>query len=195
MAEDTQVRHEGLLGATFTDGGVGSGYAEGRVLVVRIGERDLGPEEFHVRPDAEVIGWVMSCSCGWRGEQWWRAVEPADQDVRLRRVYSEHPSPPLEVIDEPTSAEYRDHIRPVRDAVLAELSAGSGEDESRLLATVGRARELGAEWPDIAAAAGTTVQAAYDRWRDAPVQVFTGRHGAELAALARLVGDARPDVA
>jgi hypothetical protein len=193
MAEKVHVRHEGLLGATFADGGVGSGYAKGKVLVVRIGQRDLGPEEFHVRPDAEITGWVMSCSCGWRGEQWFRAAEPRDQDLRLRRVYSEHPSPPLEVIDEPASAEYRDHIRPFRDALLAELTAGRLEDESRLLAVVGRARELGAEWTDIGASAGMTAQAAYERWRDAPMEVFTGRHAAELAALARLIGDEPAD--
>ncbi|HEV7962948.1 MAG TPA: hypothetical protein VGP57_10475 [Actinoplanes sp.] len=194
MAEQAYVRHEGLLGATFADGGVGSGYAKGKVLVVRIGRRDLGPEEFHVRPDAEITGWVMSCSCGWRGEQWLRAAEPADQDLGRRRVHSEHPSPPLEVIDEPASAEYREHIKPFRDALLAELAAGRLEDENRLLAVVGRARELGAEWTDIAAAAGMTAQAAHERWRDAPMEVFTGRHAAELAALARLIGDGPADV-
>lgn len=194
MAE-AHVRHEGLLGATFADGGVGSAYAKGKTLVVRIGRRDLAPEEFHVRSDAEITGWVMSCSCGWRGEQWFRAAEPGHQDLRLRRVYSPHPSPPLEVIDQPASAEYSDHIEPVRDAVLAELTAARVEDESRLLAVVGRARELGAEWTDLAAAAGTTPQAAYDRWRDAPMEVFTGRHAAELAALARLIGDEPADAA
>jgi hypothetical protein len=184
-----------LLGATFADGGVGSGYAQGRTLVVRIGRRDLEPEEFRVRPDAEITGWVMSCSCGWRGEQWYRAEEPGHQDLRRRRVYSPHPSPPLEVIDQPASAEYGDHIKPVRDALLSELAAWRFVDESRLLAVVGRARELGAEWTDIAAAAGMTRQAAYERWRDAPMAVFTGRHAAELAALARLIGDEPADAA
>jgi len=119
MAEKTHERHEGLLGATFADGGVGSCYANGKVLVVRIGPLDLAPEDFQVRPDAEVTGWVMSCSCGWRGEQWVRATDQADQDLRLRRVYSPYSSPPLEAIDEPAGGQYSDHIKPFRDALLA----------------------------------------------------------------------------
>jgi len=173
------MRHEGTLGATFADGGVGAAYAAGKVLVVRVGERELEPDEFEARPEDEVTGWVMACSCGWRGEQWHRADVT---DVSRRRAYSPWPSPPMDDIEEYTSAEYQDHIAPIRAEVLAEISVSATPE------LVGRARELGAEWPEIAAAAGLTTQAAHERWRDAPMQVFTRRHGAELAALARLAG-------
>ncbi|MDR7275077.1 hypothetical protein [Catenuloplanes atrovinosus] len=177
------MRHEGLLGATFADGGVGAGYAEGKVLIVKLGDRDLEPEEYHVRPDNEITGWAHVCSCGWRGTHWRRAATPRDQDLPARRVWSPHPSPPMDTIDLISGHEYGEHIAPVRDDVLASLPHLPAD---RALTAVGQARELGASWTDIATAAGLTPEDAHARWQHAPVQVFTRRHGAQLAALTRL---------
>ena len=191
MAVKGYVRHDGLLGATFADGAIGSGYANGQVLVVRVGEHDLPPDKFYGRADTEVTGWMMVCSCGWRGTHWLRAASPAEQDLDRRLVYSAHPSPPMDAIDAATSAEYHEHITPIRDAVLAELTALTGEpvhDEERLRALVGRSRELGADWADVAGSTGLTPQAAHERWRDAPKEILTGWHWAQLDALGRLAG-------
>ncbi|WP_051796944.1 hypothetical protein [Catenuloplanes japonicus] len=177
------MRHEGLLGATFADGAVGSAYAEGKVLIVKIGDRDLEPDEFHVRPDTGITGWAYVCSCGWRGTQWLRVATPAEQHLPARRVWSAHPSPPMDAIDLISGHEYSDHITPIRDAVLASLP---DLPDDRALTAVGQARELGASWSDIGTAAGLTPEEAHARWQHAPVQVITPRHGAQLAALARL---------
>ena len=89
----------------------------------------------------------------------------------------------METIDGYTSAEYGEHIAPVRAAVLAALGADQGDD----LRLAGRARELGASWTELGESAGITGAEARERWRAAPREVFTRRHGHELAALARLV--------
>lgn len=177
------MRHDGLLGATFTDGAIGAAYAEGKVLIVRIDGRNLEPNEFHVRPDTEITGWAYGCSCGWRGTQWWRVPTPEEQDLPARRVWSAHPSPPMDAIDLISGHEYGDHITPVMNAVLATLP---DLPDDQALAAVGRARELGASWSDIGTAAGLAPEEAHARWRHAPMQIITPWHSAQLAALARL---------
>ncbi|GAB7038390.1 MULTISPECIES: hypothetical protein [Catenuloplanes] len=177
------MRHEGLLGATFADGGVGAAYAAGKVLVVRVGDRELEPDEYHARPDTEITGWAHVCSCGWHGTHWRRATGPGDQDLPARRVWSAHPSPPMDTIDLISGHEYADHIAPIREGLLASLLRLAGD---HVLTAVGRARELGASWSDIGAATGLTPEDAHARWQHAPIQLVTPRHGAQLAALARL---------
>ena len=47
-----------------------------------------GAEEW--RPDAEVVGWVAGCTCGWRGTPWTR-VPPGLADPAARRLATAGP--------------------------------------------------------------------------------------------------------
>ena len=178
------TRHEGLLASTFADGGLGSGYAGGKVLVARNAAGPLPRERWEHRPATAVTGWVMACSCGWLSRPWVRVDEPEEQDRAARRAYSADAASPLDQIEQTTDGEWSGHIGPIRAAVLTEVSdllAAGGDD--RLTGAVRRARELGASWADLGAAAGVAATDARERWRDVPFRWLTGQNAAEIAAV------------
>jgi hypothetical protein len=162
-----QARHVGALAAVFEDGGLGWTYPKGHVLVTRIEENDLPREQWQLRPGTEVIGWVHWCSCGWRGRRWTRVADPDQQDLDAQRVYSPHPSPPLDQIGDVCDEERLDHVARCCREALAEVTSLAQEpaaEPGRLTEAAGYARQLGASWEEIGTAAGVTPQDARNRW-------------------------------
>ncbi|WP_017559845.1 hypothetical protein [Nocardiopsis baichengensis] len=113
-----------------------------------------------------VTGWRAACSCGWRGEDLHRAEDyPGATGAAPVRVEGVEPgaAPPLH--GRSCYAAWDAHLRrvlpelAVHDA-LADEKAGRGPVDRAVRA----ARAAGASWTAIGRAAGTTRQAAHERW-------------------------------
>lgn len=158
--------HEGHVGMLFRDGALGSGW-QGRTVLVDLDPdgRQLAVEGWEYRPEADVIGWIPACSCGWRGHAWTRSPEPWDTDLDHRIAYSRDSHIPETVEDGPIYDEWHRHVAPV-DALtgLGALAAAHADAGRRLNEAVATARAGGASWATIGAAVGITRQSAHERW-------------------------------
>lgn len=105
-------------------------------------------------PDgAGLAGWRTACSCGWRAaEPWW---------------WSQYPTLNLaegSAGEAMVRAEWLTHVyRVLPELELHDLLSDPAADP--VAAAVRAARAGGASWADIGAAAGTSRQAAHERWR------------------------------
>jgi hypothetical protein len=118
------------------------------------------------RPDAEVVGWVAGCTCGWRGTPWARVPTAELADPAARRLAVPGPWADLEAADETrVMLEWRRHIagwqalEDVEQAATRHAAAVRALDEG-----VRAARAAGASWADIGRATGLTGRAATERW-------------------------------
>lgn len=156
--------HEGWAAPLFADGALGSGWDSGGVMVTDLADRRLSWEERQIRPDADVIGWVAVCGCGWRGIPYTRARTPEDENRSERRWYSPDSFAPGS-LEESVHEEWKAHTAP-GEAVseVAELAGELSVATIRLNDAVVRARAAGASWASIGRAAGMTRQSAHERW-------------------------------
>lgn len=102
----------------------------------------------HDPPDGDVAGFVAGCACGWRGTAYLRSQTP-----RLSAQEAE----PLLV------REWTEHVhQALPELEVAEVLADPAADP--VAAAVRNARSGGASWARIGAAAGTSRQAAWEKW-------------------------------
>lgn len=117
------------------------------------------------RPDAEVVGWVAGCTCGWRGTPWTR-IPPGLVDPAARRLAVAGPWADLESTDETrVMAEWRRHIAGWQALEDVEATAARQAAAVRALDETVRATvEAGASWADIGRVTGLTARSALERW-------------------------------
>jgi hypothetical protein len=118
------------------------------------------------RPDAEVVGWVAGCTCGWRGSPWARVTAWELADPAARRLAVAGPWADLEAADEDlVMTEWRRHIagwqalEDVEEAAARQAAAARALDEA-----VRTALSAGASWADIGRVTGLTGRSATERW-------------------------------
>ncbi|CCG04794.1 hypothetical protein [Blastococcus saxobsidens] len=146
-------------GTVIGGDGIMPGNAGGQVHCEVIEEADQW------RPDAEVVGWVAGCTCGWRGTPWTR-VPPRLADPAARRLAVAGPWAELEAADENrVRQEWRQHIagwqalEDVKEAATRQAAAARALDEA-----VRAALAAGASWADIGQVTGMTGRSATERW-------------------------------
>ena len=158
-------KHEGWAGTLFADGWIGSGWERGGVSVTRAPDGSFRWKERTVRPDAEVIGWVPICECGWRGQMIARVASLDDVDVAARKIYSPNSHLPEGLEDDLVLPQWQAHVAPEDLAVEASrahreyVRAGQALDQA-----VAAMRAAGASWGDVGRATGMTRQSANERW-------------------------------
>ncbi|RBY96564.1 hypothetical protein DQ237_07995 [Blastococcus sp. TF02-8] len=118
------------------------------------------------RPDADVVGWVAGCTCGWRGAPWTRVTTWALAEPAARRLATAGPWADLEAADEHrVITEWRRHIagwqalEEVEEAAARQAAAARALDEA-----VRAAVAAGASWAAIGRATGLTTGSATERW-------------------------------
>lgn len=113
---------------------------------------------------ARVTGWRAACECGWRGAQFYpRAEWPTasgrapEQVEGMREDGSELGGGCL--------AEWLEHLHAALPALAVhDLTQTISRAQAELGDAVARARDAGASWTTIGAAAGITRQSAHERW-------------------------------
>lgn len=158
--------HEGWVGHVFADGILSSGtstgagvYAEGYTYLPR-DDNDTSTwgviDPAYLRPYSEVTGWVVRCSCGWRGVTRPLALE-RDVDPRWNEPSDEREH---ELMDE-----WRLHIAPLtRTGRVRDLADQLADVQAQLWDAVREARNAGASWSDVGSALGVSKQAAQQRY-------------------------------
>ncbi len=118
------------------------------------------------RPDAEVVGWVAGCTCGWRGSPWARVTAWELADTAARRLAVAGPWADLEAADETrVMREWRRHIAGWQALEDVEEAAARHAAATRALdGAVHTAVAAGASWADVGRATGLTGRAAIERW-------------------------------
>jgi hypothetical protein len=118
------------------------------------------------RPDAEVVGWVAGCTCGWRGVPWARVPAGELADPAARRLAIPGPWADLEAADEQRiMAEWRRHIAAWQALEDIEQAAARQAAATRALDDAVRtAVTAGASWADIGRATGLSGPTATERW-------------------------------
>ncbi|CCG05695.1 hypothetical protein [Blastococcus saxobsidens] len=118
------------------------------------------------RPDAEVVGWVAGCTCGWRGTPWARVTAWELADPAARRLAVAGPWADLEAADETrVMREWRRHIAGWQALEDVEAAAARQAAAARALDEAVRAAvAAGASWADIGRATGLTGRSATERW-------------------------------
>lgn len=152
---------EGLWqdGTVIGDDGIMPAEAGGQVHCEVIEEA----EEW--RPDAEVVGWVAGCACGWRGIPWAR-VPPGLADPAVRRLTVTGLWADLESADENlVRQDWRRHIAGWQALEDVEAAAARQAAAARALDVAVRAAlAAGASWADIGRVTGLTGRSATERW-------------------------------
>ena len=117
------------------------------------------------RPDADVVGWVAGCTCGWRGTPWVRVL-PGMADPAARRLATAGPWADLEAADETrVMREWRRHIAGWQALEDVEAAAARQAAAARVLDVAVRAAlAAGASWADIGRVTGLTGRSATERW-------------------------------
>lgn len=111
-----------------------------------------------------VIGWRARCECGWTGKQSFARTEDREEADDISRFYSEDAFAP-ESVDEDLYQEWLAHVRPHELVAPVRVAAKLLADASQALdEAVRSAHEVGVPWPKIGTAAGTTAEAAEERW-------------------------------
>lgn len=162
--------HEGYLTPVFADGVEGGGSTTTGIIVGYDHESNVV-----VRPDAEVTSWRLQCDHypggdSWQGSSWTRVSARAEEDLAARRLYCADEdvawvTDTREDLSQLVMGEWRAHVAPadaiqqVRKAVGAAAAA-----QQQLQQAVVAAKLAGASWGAIGAAAGTSRQAAHERW-------------------------------
>ncbi|RBQ19142.1 hypothetical protein DP939_14400 [Spongiactinospora rosea] len=168
--------HEGWAaaqfpGGWFSVGSGGDGTSVGAMVRRFAPQRPLGGQragEPEIRDGREALGWRGLCECGWRGPLWVRVSWPEQADPDAYRVHvpdaDRYGTAPPEVNEE-IEEEWRAHAEPA-DALdeVARTAAAAAVADRRLTRAVRTALGCGASWAEVAAAAGVTFQAAYERW-------------------------------
>ncbi|MBN1095853.1 hypothetical protein JKP76_07310 [Blastococcus sp. TML/C7B] len=118
------------------------------------------------RPDAEVVGWVAGCTCGWRGAPWVRATAWKLADPAARRLAVPGPWADLDTADEHrVITEWRRHIAGWQALEDVEQTAARHAAAARALdQAVRTAVAAGASWSDIGRATGMSSRSATQRW-------------------------------
>ena len=89
----THDGHEGWVAMLFADGATGSGSASGLITVSTLGDGTRLPyDQWQSRPGADVVGWVVTCECGWRGRPWQRTLDPNGDSIDARVGYTDDPT-------------------------------------------------------------------------------------------------------
>jgi hypothetical protein len=118
----------------------------------------------------EAIGWRGICDCGWLGPLWQRVDSAAEHDPAARRIHApdvddlQYGDAPADIEDEGIYWEWRGHLEPEHITAVREHAQAVAVAQDRLTDAVRTAREAGAPWADIGAAAGITKQSAHERW-------------------------------
>ena len=136
---------------------------------------------FRTRRAAEAIGWRITCHCYthpgstrpdvWVSNRLWiRVPSRSLESLADGKIYAADED--VDKIDFRTDVSeallaqwHREHIDGAGAlAAISTAPAAIGAAEQRLAEAVSTARKLGLSWAKIGAAAGTSAQAAHDRW-------------------------------
>lgn len=173
--------HEAALVAVFEDGAVSRGSTMVDGVDHELVEWGRPPSEDHLRPSAEIVGWLLTCDCASRfssevstwtdSVQWSRVPSASLEDLTCHRVFAPDTDLDVNVRHEVAEAArtvwQRQHLDPIDVADEIQAAADARRDaDGRLDAAVAKARRLGRSWADIGAAAGMTRQSANERWKD-----------------------------
>lgn len=165
-------KHEGWAACVAPDGRLSSSSSGEGMLVEGVSgryKRDKLMPGYEVIPDAEMIGWRGSCTCGWQGEMWKRVASPADADFSRRRDYVSLDgfADASRKVEDAIQEEWQAHIAP-SEAILGVEAAAHEHRQAgqRLDKTVAAAKAAGASWADIGRAVGISRQSAHERWAD-----------------------------
>ncbi|TKJ25717.1 hypothetical protein [Blastococcus sp. CCUG 61487] len=118
------------------------------------------------RPDAEVVGWVAGCTCGWRGTGWTRVPGPGLADPAARQLATAGPWADLEAAD--GNRVMQDWLRRIAGwQALEDVEAAAARQAVAARAldeAVRAALAAGASEADIGRATGLTGPSATERW-------------------------------
>lgn len=100
------VGHVGWFGCLFADGRVSSGWGpEGLSVSSDVLGRLLPVERWETRPASGVVGWVMTCECGWRGTPIARVADRHGAGLPLRRFAADEHGDPVDFWGDPVDVD------------------------------------------------------------------------------------------